>query len=1359
MTEKQLQEHFPELSVMDFKVLCNIAYHGEIPSSYAIRNIASRSRANVGEVSDALTRLRRTPYIEGTKVAPHYFFKVVKVMMDNIPQWEDSFKRMQNFRYETSTYLWEFAKKVANEDWKGAAALQRPVSSYRSSGVMRDDNALKMERYIGELAIDEEKSPLLTILNDMELVSLVEQLLSDRMRENTISLDFIEVVRNMMQREKIKSKEADDILEAYRFFIEGHYIQPVPSKKGKEAKESQWSLATKAISLLYWNDIGDSLRCFTEAMTEHDKVSRIPGSFGNPILSFYYAICLLRARKTSLFQKSDIDNRLEKLLKNRDVYYGRALAATRILLTYGKTETTQCATYVSREVATMVEEDNCALTRIFADILCGYFKCNENHNASDMPAMGILRYELSTFFPVGVIEVKNLHNAFGGQPLLNAERRRDSWEILFSNIRRNITETQTAEKRLVYFLEGLWLKNIVEQTRQSDGSWDIGVSVSRKQFLNEGFDSMNEADRKVAAKMRVRVVDKPEANILFEELSGSDRIFSGSPYAYSYKPVEVEVIRPSISFKTVGSDILVSSNVPEYANNQTKDKCIVSHDGDNRYKAVMINDLQRDILKRVLSTDKLPLRAASEVKLLAERLDGILDVECDLMNADSIKDVKGTGTIAIRITPSDKDSTYNVQMLAAPLPGGQIRFPAGEGDELIYDQSEGETMAVVRDLAAEQYNYEVLHNFICDKIGNVFKDFMTAELSAAQSLLTLLEFAYEHQSAYLLEWPLGRELKFKGIVQPADVEVLVSTGVEWFKVEGKVNLPTGSMSFQELLDMHRESEYEGYIQVSDTEYLKLTDTLKKHIDQLDKLVAGVEKGSKGKLIGKYDVGALAEILGEDGGLHAQMDEKFLGLLKKMRDAYDNKPEVPAGLNATLREYQREGFEWLVRLTSWGAGACLADDMGLGKTLQSIALMLHRAEQGPSLVVAPKSLVLNWDKEIRKFAPSLHPVNLNSEKNKRGAIEAAQSGDIVITTYGVLVTQKDALASKAWNVICLDEAHYIKNKMTRASRSAMSLKGDARVILTGTPLQNHLGEMWNLFQFINPGMLGPWQQFVDKYIKAPWDDLIHKELKDRTLPFILRRTKEEVLDDLPEKISYEQMVELSTEEMTIYEKIRKDVELKFKKHKTSAEREEAKNLDLSFFQELTKLRLLANSVSLVYPEWKEESSKIAALRDLLTSLSSRTDNRVLIFSQFTSFLSQVGNMMKDAGFEYLYLDGQTPLEERQNLVDSFQAGDSQFFLISLKAGGLGLNLTAANYVILMDPWWNPSIEDQATDRAHRIGQERNVTVIRLVSANTIEEKILKLHEQKQDLSDKVLEGISSSAALSMDDILDMVSPYR
>ena len=1359
MTEKQLQEHFPELSVMDFKVLCNIAFHGEIPSSYALRNIASRSRANVNDVNEALSRLKRTPYLDGTKVAPRYFFKVVKVMMENIPQWEDSFKRMQQFRYETSKYLWEFAKEIAKENWKGAASMKRPSMNFQRYG--REDNVLSMERYIGELAIEEEKSALLNVLNDVELSRLIEQLLEDKMQENTISIEFIDTVRDMMQREKISSPDAEHVLEAYRYFIEGNFVEGIAVKaKTKENLPTMWSYGVKAINLLYHDHLKESLECFTDAMREHDKDCKVPGSFSSQILSFFYAICLIRCSKSGMFGRRDhVDDKLEKLLHNRDVYYGRKLAATRILLTYAKNESAQCGSYVTKEVTTMIQEDNCPLARIFGDILLGYFKCNENTLASEMPSLGILKHELSTFYPIGTGNKSELTKAFGGQPLLNATRRREDWQILFSDIRKNLLEGQKAEKRLIYFFDGLWLKSIVEQTRRDDGSWDSGISVSRKQFLNEGFESMTEADRKVAAKMRVRVVDKPEASIFFEELGASERLFVGEPYIKPFIPAEVEVVMPTLSFKTVGHEIYVSSNVSLDKNLRISDKCIVSTNEFGKYNAIMLNDLQRDVLTRALSSPVLPIHAAAEVKILAERLEGVLDVECDLMNADMIQSVKGTGTIAIRITPDDKNKSYQVQMLAAPLPQGQIRFPAGEGEEIIYDQADGQTMAVERNLIAEQVNYDLLHEFICEKIGDVFTDFMTAELSTSQSLLTLLEFAFEHQSTYLLEWPLGRELKFKGVMTPANVDLQVSTQMEWFKVQGNVAIPGTVCSFEDLLARYRETPYKGYIQIGENEYMRMTEALKKHIEQIESVIAGYDKASGSQLVGKYDVGRLAEILGDDGGLHAQTDEGFLGLLKQMREAYESPVDVPQTLNATLRDYQREGFEWMARLTSWGAGACLADDMGLGKTVQTIALLLHRAEQGPSLVVAPKSLVLNWENELKKFAPSLRAININKEKNKKMLVEGAREGDVVITTYGVMVTQKDTLTRKNWNVICLDEAHSIKNRMTRTSRSAMALKGDAKVILTGTPLQNHLGEMWNLFQFINPGMLGPWQQFVDKYIKSPWDDMIQKELKDRTLPFILRRTKEEVLDDLPEKISYEQMVELSDEELQIYEKIRKDVELKFKKRKTKAEREAAKSLDLSFFQELTKLRLLANSVSLVYPEWKPESSKVAALRDILTSLSSRTDNRVLIFSQFTSFLSQIGAMMKDAGFEYLYLDGQTPLDERQRLVNRFQDGESQFFLISLKAGGLGLNLTAANYVILMDPWWNPSIEDQATDRAHRLGQERSVTVIRLVSANTIEEKILKLHEQKQDLSNRMLEGTSGSAALSVDDILDMVSPYR
>ena len=267
------------------------------------------------------------------------------------------------------------------------------------------------------------------------------------------------------------------------------------------------------------------------------------------------------------------------------MYYGRKLAATRILLTYAKNESAQCASYVSKEIATMIQEDNCPLTRIFADILTGYFKCNENSLASEMPALGVLKHELSTFYPVGTLNKNELTKAFGGQPLLNTTRRRDDWEILFSDIRKNLIEGQKAERRLIYFLDGLWLKNIVEQTRRDDGSWDSGISVSRKQFLNEGFESMNEADRKVAAKMRVRVVDKPEASILFEELGASERLFVGEPYTQPFQPAEVEVVMPSIRFKTVGSEIYVSSNVSLDSNLRIPDKCIVSTEEFGKYNA------------------------------------------------------------------------------------------------------------------------------------------------------------------------------------------------------------------------------------------------------------------------------------------------------------------------------------------------------------------------------------------------------------------------------------------------------------------------------------------------------------------------------------------------------------------------------------------------------------------------------------------------------------------------------------------------------------------------------------------------------------------------------------------------------
>ena len=1356
MTEQTLHEHFPDLSILEFKILGTIAYHGEIPAKYHLRSLAHKSRYREDDVLAAVEKLRKSEYLEDDKVAPKHFFRVVDFVLKNVAQWEKTYAWLQTFRYDTSEYLWELGKLLSERKWYSAFTLRRPQASM----VAKRPDSMRLEKYLAPILGEKDNYELSRLLLKDEMDALVTYMLESKLKDNTLTLDSIDDIREIVERSGMFVDDYEDELMMFRYFVNGGQTTwgTVSCTWQSLYSGTPWSFACQAISKLYANDCAGALELFSTALGELDKVSEVKGTFDNRILSFFYAICLLKAERSAIHADRNISNIREKFLRSRNVYYGKELAATRILLTYATSEHAKCSEYVKNEVDRMLQEDNCPLTQIFADILLGYFKCGNQDLSGPTPCVGILKHELSSFRPIGFSEKKELMEAYGGAPLLPQIRRKDSWEIAFSDIRRNLMEAQKAEKRIVYFLEGLWLGNIVEQTRREDGSWDSGVSVSQKKFINEGYDSMNDADRRIAAQLRVRNVDVPEAGIIFNELCGSDRIFVGEPYIHPFTPAEIELIQPKITFSASGDCITITSNVP-YDRKKPLAKCIPGYIGNFKYSAIILNDLQRDILQRILSTDKLPLHAVGEVKMLAERLEGIIDVESDLLLAESIKTVEGSGKIAIRITPEEKEHDYHLQMLAAPLPEGTIRYPAGEGEPIIYDQLDGMTTIVLRNLEAEQANYEKLHDFICENIGDVFVDFMTARLSTSQSLLTLLEYAYEHQETFMLEWPRGRELKFTGVMKPADVEIQVSTDVEWFSIQGQVKIPGSTLSFKELLERYRDAEIDGYIQIGENEFMRMTQALKKNIEDLDSVINGTEKTTKAQTVGKYDVGALAEILGEDGGLHAQMDEGFLSLLSRMRNAYDKPAEVPASLNATLRDYQKEGYEWMVRLTEWGAGACLADDMGLGKTVQTIALLLHRAHQGASLVVAPKSLILNWEKELHKFAPSLNVVNINDEKNKKSAIQKAAAGDVVLTTYGVLVTQKEPLNAKQWNTICLDEAHYIKNRMTRTSRAAMSLKGEAKVILTGTPLQNHLGEMWNLFQFINPGMLGPWQQFVDKYIKSPWDELVQRELKDRTMPFILRRTKDEVLDDLPDKISYEQMVELTPEELQIYEKIRKDVEIKFKKHKTAEEKKLAKTLNISFFQELTRLRLLANSVSLVYPEWQAESSKIAALRDIVSSLGSRKDNKVLIFSQFTSFLAQVEQMMKDAGVEYLYLDGQTAMDERQRLVDEFQSGDCQFFLISLKAGGLGLNLTAANYVILMDPWWNPSVEDQATDRAHRIGQERNVTVIRLVSANTIEEKILKLHEDKQSLSDRILDVTSGSAALSMDEILDMVSPYR
>lgn len=383
----------------------------------------------------------------------------------------------------------------------------------------------------------------------------------------------------------------------------------------------------------------------------------------------------------------------------------------------------------------------------------------------------------------------------------------------------------------------------------------------------------------------------------------------------------------------------------------------------------------------------------------------------------------------------------------------------------------------------------------------------------------------------------------------------------------------------------------------------------------------------------------------------------------------------------------------------------------------------------------------------RFAPGLRFADFNSG-NREEILKNLKDYDVILCTYGVLNTEIEALCKVEWNLAVLDEAHAIKNKATQTSHSVMKINAQGRILLSGTPIQNDLSEIWNLFEFANPGYLGSYQQFGDRFI-LPIEKKKDKEkqhlLKQLISPFILRRTKAEVLDELPEKTELIVPVELSEEEMAIYENIRT---------RTLSGLQSEKINPIEALMALTKLRQAACSPELIDKHLTIPSSKIRVFLELVSELKENK-HRALVFSQFTSFLALVRQALDKAGIEYLYLDGSVPAAQRKKLVETFQNGDMPLFLISLKAGGTGLNLTAADYVIHLDPWWNPAVEDQASDRAYRIGQKRPVTIYKLISEKTVEQKILELHKTKKNLADALLEGSDVAKKLSKEEILELL----
>lgn len=1362
----EIQREFPGIEdEKTFKYLCFTVYSGGIPSYSEHRVLCGLLHMSTSSGFICQDQLRAKGYVNEKEVNRQWFFKVSLFVITSYPEWVLSFEKIRPLRPELTKYLWNLSVFISKRQFAEAKKLPRPVMK-----VLPD---IRLDKYLALLLKEDSYDEVASILSVEELKGLVDAMLRDALSMDGITEKLLNrldaIIRNgfgvtdlFSVPQSPDSAELFDQIGAYRYFAFGREREGVPFRP--YAEDTYWSLGCAGIDAMYRGDLNKAREQFGLAILKYNE-NRKTGTkyaFSDPILSYFYGLCIY---KSSVAPECAGIRRIEDALKSfresSSIKYDAEHAAINIILSYISSSDCEVGSIIKNDVFRMTEKSGTPLSRLYASLILGYFRIQEDDGIREkigaldwIPSTMILCHELSPFIPVGFEARDSMKNLYGGSPVLAGIKRKEDWEILLSDLRSNIVSEIGSERRIIYFLSGLWIRAIVEQKRLPDGEWDNGQTLTRSEFLKGNYESMNDVDRKVAMALgRVSIDSNNDASIMLPLLMGSDRIFVGDTYRKPYTPLEVELVQPYIEFKARGTTIHVDSNICMESDEKTLMRCNVQYFDENRYYVVNLSNLQHELLSRILPTKELPITALPQLKMLEEKLRNIIEVRSDLSLAEAIPQLAGEKTLSVRITPDD--GNFKVFLQSCPMPDGHERFAPGEGAEDIFDVENGFTKMVHRDLRGEFDVYNILRKELESKDVE-FEDYQNATLSEAESLLHLLAFTHEYPDHYLVEWPEGQVLKFKGIFNPSDIDIQVTSNIDWFKVEGKISAGGSYMTIRQLLDSFKESGDSEYIRVGDKEYMKMSKVLRKHIAELASM-STMSKGG-GLVVPQYRIGALAEVLGNDGGLHATIDQGYTDLLDRMKAAYSMDPPLPQGLNAELRPYQLEGYKWLVRLSSWGAGACLADDMGLGKTLQTLTYLLSRSSEGPSLVVAPKSVAPNWKNETEKFTPSLNVTVLNEERKKKETIEAAGPGDVIVTTYGMLVTQTEALSKKMWNIICLDEAHQIKNKNTRTSSAAMSLHSNHRMILTGTPIQNHLGDLWNLFQFINPGLLGPWQEFLDKYIKTAEVDSEEKKEKLRglTTPFILRRTKEEVLDDLPEKISYSHMVELSDEEMLIYEKCRSDAENVFNKALKKGTKPEMK---ISFFEMLTRLRLISNAVQLAYPEWTKGSSKVNELLEILENVTETPENKVLVFSQFTSFLEIVEDALNKKKISYMYLDGQTSMKDRQRSVEEFQNGDCQVFLISLKAGGLGLNLTAANYVILMDPWWNPAIENQAADRAHRIGQKRSVTVIRMVSAQTIEEKILKLHEKKQDLADRMLEGTADSSSLSMDDILDLVSPYR
>lgn len=659
-----------------------------------------------------------------------------------------------------------------------------------------------------------------------------------------------------------------------------------------------------------------------------------------------------------------------------------------------------------------------------------------------------------------------------------------------------------------------------------------------------------------------------------------------------------------------------------------------------------------------------------------------------------------------------------------------------------------------RDLNQEQDALEQVHNFFPEYSGQ--KEAWCSDSSADQVFRVLTE-----GTDTLLEYGEveGTEAFRRQKIRTMPT-IQVGVGVESDLMN--LSITTDDMSLEELaalLDSYRKKK--KYYRLKSGEFIRLEESGSLDVLQamMDSMGVSVKEFTKGKMhLPLYRALYLDKMLEEHDELASDRDHAFRELVKNFKTIKDSDFSVPASLKKIMRNYQVYGYKWMRTLAGVGFSGILADDMGLGKTLQMISVLLadklENAVPHTSLIVCPASLVYNWQEELQRFAPELKTIPVTgTAATRRDIIEGWQSWDVMITSYDLLKRDISHYEDKTFFYHVLDEAQFIKNPKAGVSKAVKVIHSRHRMALTGTPIENRLSELWSIFDFLMPGFLYDYAEFHNRYenpITREKDEEAAGRLKRMVGPFILRRLKGDVLKDLPEKIEEVRYAKFDAEQQHLY-----DAQVA---HMTSmlesGELNSGKD-KIRILAELTKIRQLCCDPSLILENYTGGSAKREAVLDLIRSAMDG-GHRMLVFSQFTSMLELLEEDLKKENISYYKITGSTPKEERIRLVHAFNENSTPVFLISLKAGGTGLNLVGADMVIHYDPWWNLAAQNQATDRAHRIGQKHKVSVFKLIAKNTIEEKILKLQEAKKDLADAIISGEGESlTSLTAEELVELL----